>query len=201
MAKVGGSHEPESRSSRIRSILSEKKSQNRSGRSERGMSDGRGAVLDLPNSSLDTAKSCLQEELESIFSQENCLGLLNTRLHNSPLLGVDFPVDGETGRSPSSLCQSPSPSSLPDLLGHPGGGRAVSHASGDGRGVAVKNSTKPVIVDIDEASQMLEARYMLCCRVEWHASIRLDGVVEKNIPKKKCFVLIWSFLTVSQNPF
>ena len=69
MAKVGGSHERESRSSRIRSILSEKKSQNRSGRSERGMSDGRGAVLDLPNSSLDTAKSCLQEELESIYSQ------------------------------------------------------------------------------------------------------------------------------------
>ena len=76
--------------------------------------------------------------------------LLNTRLHNSPLLGVDFPVDCETGRSLSSLCQSLSPSSLPDLpdlLGHPGGGRAVSHASGDGRGVAVKSSTKPIIVD------------------------------------------------------
>ena len=36
----------------------------------------------------------------------------------------------------------------------PGGGRAVSHASGDGWGVAVKNSTKPIIVDIDEASQI-----------------------------------------------
>ena len=42
--------------------------------------------------------------------------------------------------------------SLPDL-GRPGGGRAVSHGSGDGRGVAVKNS-KPVIVDIDEVSQI-----------------------------------------------
>ena len=54
-----------------RSILSDKKkkAENRSGRSERGMSDGRGAVLDLPNSSLDTAKSWLQEELEWIFSQ------------------------------------------------------------------------------------------------------------------------------------
>ena len=49
MAEAGGSHERESRSSQKRSILSEKKSQNRSGRSERGMSDGRGAVLDLPN--------------------------------------------------------------------------------------------------------------------------------------------------------
>ena len=49
--------------------LVEKKSQNRSGRLEWGMSDGRGAVLDLSNCSLDTAKSCLQEELESIFSQ------------------------------------------------------------------------------------------------------------------------------------
>ena len=63
MAKAGGSRERESKSSRKRSILSEKKSENRSGRSERGMSDGRGAVLDLPNSSLDTAKSSLLEEL------------------------------------------------------------------------------------------------------------------------------------------
>ena len=68
MAKVGDSHE---RESRIRWILSEKKLQNLSGRSQRGpgMSDRRGAVLDLPNSSLETAKRCLQEELESIFSQ------------------------------------------------------------------------------------------------------------------------------------
>ena len=42
--------------------------------------------------------------------------------------------------------------------------------------------------------------YMLWCRVEWHASIGLDGVVEKNIPNV-LLVLIWSFLTVSQNPF
>ena len=90
----------------------------------------------------------------SSLAVEPSLGRLNTRLHGSPLLGVDFPVDCETGRSPSSLRQSPSPSSLPDLLGHPGGGRAVSHVSDDGLGVAVKNSTKPVIVDIDEASQI-----------------------------------------------
>ena len=38
MAKVGGSRERESRSSRIRSILSEKKSENRSGKSKWGMS-------------------------------------------------------------------------------------------------------------------------------------------------------------------
>ncbi|WP_295513579.1 hypothetical protein [Thiolapillus sp.] len=37
------------------------------------MSDGRGVVRDLPNSSSDTAKSCLQEELEPIFSQKNRL--------------------------------------------------------------------------------------------------------------------------------
>ena len=89
-----------------------------------------------------------------LLTVEPSLGLLNTRLHNSPLLGVDFPVDCEMGCSPSSLCQSPSPSSLPDLLGHPGGRRAVSHASGDGRSMAVKNSMKPIIVDIDEASQI-----------------------------------------------
>ena len=56
-----------------------------------------------------------------LLTVEPSLGILNTRLHNSPLLGLDFPVDCETGRSPSSLCQSPSPSSLPDLLGHPRG--------------------------------------------------------------------------------
>ena len=157
MAKAGGSHERESRSSQIRSVLSEKKSQNRSGRSERGMSDGRVAVLDLPNWVRWTQRraACRKNwSRSSSLAVEPSLGRLNTPLHGSPLLGVDFPVDCETGRSPSSLRQSPSLSSLPDFLGHPGGGRAVSHASGDGLGVAVKNSTKPVIVDIDEVSQI-----------------------------------------------
>ena len=36
-----------------------------------GDDDGRGTVLDLPNSPLNLAEICLQEELESIFSQEN----------------------------------------------------------------------------------------------------------------------------------
>ena len=34
-----------------------------------GDDDGRGTVLDLPNSPLNLAEICLQEELESIFSQ------------------------------------------------------------------------------------------------------------------------------------
>ena len=39
----------------------------------RDMSNERGMVRDLPNSSLDTAKSCLPEELELIFSKKNHL--------------------------------------------------------------------------------------------------------------------------------
>ena len=68
-AKVGGSHERESKSSRRRLILSQK----RCGSSESGTSDGRGALRDFPNSPLDTEKSCRLEHMESILSQQNCL--------------------------------------------------------------------------------------------------------------------------------
>ena len=51
-AKVGGSHEQESKSLGRLLILLEKKSQKRCGSSERGTSDGRGALRDFPNTSI-----------------------------------------------------------------------------------------------------------------------------------------------------
>ena len=82
------------------------------------------------------------------------LGCLNTRLYSRSLLDVDFSVHCETSLSPPSLSLSPSPSSLPDLLGHPRGGKVVSHASGDGWGVAVKETTKSIVIDIDEVHEI-----------------------------------------------
>ena len=130
MAKVGGSHERGSRSSRIRSILSEKKSQ----KPIRQIGTGdvwceRGGAGLAQQFAGHSEKLPAGRAGVDLLTAEPSLGRLNTRLHSSLLLGVDFPVGCETGRSPLSLRRSPSPSSLPDLLGHPGGGRAVSHAS------------------------------------------------------------------------
>ena len=155
--KVDGSHERESKSSRVRLISSQKKSKNRSGRSDRGVSDGRGVVRDLPNSSSDTVK---KKKLpagttgDDLFTEKPSLGCLNTRPYSRSLLGVDFSVNCERSLSPPSLSLSPSPSSLLDLLGHPRGGGTVSHASGDGWGVAVKETTKSIVIDTDEVHEI-----------------------------------------------
>ena len=45
--------------------------------------------------------------------------------------------------------------------------------SGDGRGVAVKNSTKPVIADIEEASQ-IEVRTLLTGGLNPGPHVRLE---------------------------
>ena len=66
-----------------------------------------------------------------LLTEEPPLGCLNTRPYRRSLLGVDFSVNCETSLSPPSLSLSSSSLSLPDLLGHPGGGGAVSRASGD----------------------------------------------------------------------
>ena len=89
-----------------------------------------------------------------LSTEEPSLGRLNTRSYSRSLHGVDFPVNFETSLSPPSLSLSPSPSNLPDLLGHPGGGGAVSRASGDGWGVVVKETTKSIVVDIDEVHEI-----------------------------------------------
>ena len=106
MAKVGGSHERETRSSRIRSVLSEKKSQKPIRQigtgdvwCERG---GAGLAQQFAGHSEKLPAGRTGVDLVTV---EPSVGVLNTRLHNSPLLGVDFPLNCETGRSPSSLCQ------------------------------------------------------------------------------------------------
>ena len=71
-AKVGDSHERESKTSRKLRILLENKPQRRCGSSERGTSDGRDVVRDLPNSSIcltETEKNCRLDHMESILLQ------------------------------------------------------------------------------------------------------------------------------------
>ena len=78
------------------------------------------------------------------------LGHLNSCPYRHSLLGVDFPMNCEMSLSPLSLGLSPSSSSLPDLIGHPGGRGVVSRMSGNRWGVAVKQTTKSISVDIDK---------------------------------------------------
>ena len=89
----------------------------------------------------------------------------------------------ETSLSPQSLSLSPSPSSLPDLLGHPGGGEALFHASGDGWGVAVKETTKSIVTDIDEVHE-IRVRALLTGILDQgpHVTLNVGGVYSINVP-------------------
>ena len=89
-----------------------------------------------------------------LLTEELSLGCLNTCPYSRLPLGVDFSVNCETSLSPPSLSLSPSPSGLPGLLGQLRGRGAVSHASGDGWGVAVKETTKSIVTDIEEVHEI-----------------------------------------------
>ena len=139
-AKMGSSHDRESKSSRRLLILLEKKSQKHCGSSERRTSDGRGALRDFPNSSLDTEKSCRLEHIrDNSVTIELSLSRQNTRPHSSSLFNKDLSVHCEAGLSPSSLGSSPPLSCRPDLLRHPRSGGTVSNTPGNRRSMAVEH--------------------------------------------------------------
>ena len=85
--------------------------------------------------------------------------------------------------SPPSLSLSPSSSSLPDLLGHPRGGGAVSHASGDGWGVAVKETTKSIVIDIDEVHE-IRVRALLTGGLDQgpHITLKIEEAYSLKVP-------------------
>ena len=109
--------------------------------------------------------------------------LPSTRPYSRSLLGVDFSVNCETRLSPPSLSLSPSPSSLLDLLGHPQGGGAVSHASVDEWGVAVKETTKSIVIDIDEVHE-IRVRALLTGGLDQgpHITLKVGGAYSLNVP-------------------
>ena len=118
-----------------------------------------------------------------LLTEEPPLGCLNTRPYSRSLLGVDFSVNCERSLSPPSLSLSPSPSSLLDLLGHPRGGGTVSHASGDGWGVAVKETTKSIVIDIDEVPE-IRVRALLTGGLDQgpHITLKVGGAYSLNVP-------------------
>ena len=147
------------------------------------MSDGRRVVRDLPNSSSHGKKLPAGRTRADLLTEEPLFGSLNTRPYSCSLLGVDFSVNCETSLSPPSLSLSPSPSSLLDLLGHPRGGGTVSHASGDGWGVAVKETTKSIVIDIDEVHE-IRVRALLTGGLDQgpHITLKVGRAYSLNIP-------------------
>ena len=79
-SESGGANKQESRSRRIRLILSAKKSQKRWGRSERAIFEGRGVHFGFPRSSFVTENSCFEDVPDSILSQQYCFLALFTQV-------------------------------------------------------------------------------------------------------------------------
>ena len=147
------------------------------------MSDGRRVVRDLPNSSSHGKKLPAGRTRADLLTEEPSLGCLNTRLYSRSLLDVDFSVHCETSLSPPSLSLSPSPSSLPDLLGHPWGGEVVSHTSGDGWGVAVKETMKSIVIDINEVHEIrVSALVTGGLNQGPHITLKVGGAHSLNVP-------------------
>ena len=118
-----------------------------------------------------------------LFTEEPYLGCLNTHPYSCLLLGVDFCMNCETSLSPPSLSLSPSLSSLPDLISHPGGGGEVSYTSSDGWGMVVKKTTKSIIVDIDEVHK-IRVRALLSGILDKgpHVTLKIEGAYSPNVP-------------------
>ena len=80
--------------------------------------------------------------------------------------------------TPPSLRQSPSPSSLPDLLGHPGGGRAVSHASVTDGAWRSRTRRSP---SMETSTRLARSKSEHCCLAASTQALTSDWKLERHM--------------------